>query len=267
MGTKVGIIVMTGFLFFKCHSDVPSRQPLVSAIQPDVNVNLTDTLTFSIAYLLGRFEPSTHPDFMKIKPEHTTKTDAYIRSDVYEQFIRMHEAAKKEGITLIIISATRNFFAQKGIWEAKWNGERIVEGKNLRTDVKDSVERARIILRYSSMPGTSRHHWGTDIDINNLEDSYFQTDKGKKEYQWLVQHAGEYGFYQPYSVKDSLRPYGYEEEKWHWSYLPVSLPLIKQYAENITTDSIRGFKGSGTAKALDVINRYVMGIHPDGLPK
>lgn len=270
MRTKVGLIIMTGFLFFHCHSDVPSRQPIMQSQTLDSGFHAelpkAHTRDFSSDELLGRFEPATHPDFVKIQTTHTSKSEAYLRADAYTAFVSMYDAARKDGITLTIISATRNFSAQKGIWEAKWNGDRLVEGKNLKTDVKDSVERARMILRFSSMPGTSRHHWGTDIDINNLENQYFATGKGKLEYEWLVKHAGNYGYYQPYTVKDSLRPYGYEEEKWHWSYLPLSKQMTQQYKDKITTDSISGFKGSGTAGLIDVINRYVLGIHPEGLP-
>jgi len=221
--------------------------------------------SFDVNYLLGKFEPSKHPDFTLIQPEHTTKSGIYLRKDAYDSFRKMYEAARKDGITLKIISATRNFSSQKSIWEAKWTGERIVEGKNLAKDVKDSVERARIILHYSSMPGTSRHHWGTDIDINDLNDSYFTTGQGKKEYEWLVKHAPEYGFCQPYSPKGEKRPAGYEEEKWHWSYMPVSSKLTKLYQEKVQPSMITGFKGSGTAGPLDVIRNYVAGISGDCL--
>lgn len=213
-------------------------------------------------YLMGRISYDKYPDFVKIEAGHTTKTDEYIRADVYESFKNMRTAALKEGITLTIVSGARNFERQKGIWEAKWNGERLVEGKNLSRDVKDFNERARLILLYSSMPSTSRHHWGTDIDINSLDDSYFLSGKGKKEYAWLTAHAAEYGFCQVYSPKGTERPYGYEEEKWHWSYMPVSSVLLKNYNSSVTTTDIKDFAGSGVALDLKVIERYVNGINP-----
>lgn len=213
-------------------------------------------------YLTGRIAYDKYPDFTKIDPAHTTKTDEYVRADVYESFKNMRAAALKEGVTLTIVSGARNFERQKGIWEAKWNGERLVEGKNLARDVKDVNERARFILLYSSMPSTSRHHWGTDIDINSLEDSYFLSGKGKKEYEWLTAHAAEYGFCQVYSKKGEERPYGYEEEKWHWSYIPVASVLLKNYNKTVAEPDIKDFAGSGTAVDLKVIERYVNGINP-----
>ncbi|MFM9004881.1 MAG: D-alanyl-D-alanine carboxypeptidase family protein [Flavobacteriales bacterium] len=43
-------------------------------------------------------------------------------------------------------------------------------------------------MKFSSMPGTSRHHWGTDIDLNSVEPSYFLSGKGLLIYQWLSAH-------------------------------------------------------------------------------
>ncbi len=220
-------------------------------------------LNFDKDYLLGKFEPSKHPDFEKIPKEMTNKENIYLRKDALEAFTKMKKAAEEDGINLIIVSATRNFQAQKEIWEAKWNGSTLVEGENLAITIKDPEQKALKILRYSSMPGTSRHHWGTDIDLNDLNDNYFLTGKGKKEYEWLVNNAGKFGFCQVYSSKNENRQFGYEEEKWHWSYTPISKILLKQYLEKVKQEDICGFLGAETAPKVDVINKYVAGINPD----
>lgn len=211
-------------------------------------------------YLLGKFDPATHVRFVKLQDEHTrgSARGAYLRKETYEAFIKMSKAAREEGIELVIISATRNFEAQKRIWENKWNGKVPVEGKDLTT-VKDPNERARLILLYSSMPATSRHHWGTDMDLNSLENSFFESGDGLKTYQWLTTHAAEYGFCQPYTSKINGRT-GYEEEKWHWSYLPLSGEFLKLYKTKIKYTDIKGFTGSEVAKPLQVISRYVDGV-------
>jgi len=211
-------------------------------------------------YLLGKFDPTTHPKFSKLSDEHTrgSARGAYLRKETYEAFIKMSDAAKLEGVELIIISATRNFDSQKRIWENKWNGKVQVEGKDLTT-VSDPKERARLILLYSSMPGTSRHHWGTDMDLNSLENNFFESGEGLKIYQWLTAHAAEYGFCQPYTSKTSDRT-GYEEEKWHWSYLPLSGEFLETYQKHIRYPDIKGFAGSEVAKPLEVIKKYVTGV-------
>ena len=110
------------------------------------------------------------------------------------------------------------------------------------------------------MPSTSRHHWGTDIDLNNLNNSYFEKGKGLREYQWLTQNASKYGFCQVYSDKRTESRSGYEMEKWHWSYLPIAKQYTKKYNELIGYDDIDGFKGSSLAKKIEAIKNYVEGI-------
>ncbi len=211
-------------------------------------------------YLLGKFDPTTHPQFSKLSDEHAqgSAKGAYLRKETYDAFITMSEAARKEGVELIIISATRNFDSQKRIWENKWEGRTMVEGKNLTT-VKDPKERARLILLYSSMPTTSRHHWGTDMDLNSLDNSFFESGEGLKIYQWLTTYAADYGFCQPYTSKAGGRT-GYEEEKWHWSYLPLSGFFLEAYKKQVRYSDIKGFAGSEVAKSMEVIKIYVDGV-------
>ncbi len=49
-------------------------------------------------------------------------------------------------------------------------------------------------MNYSAMPSASRHHWGTDLDINSVEDEYFQTEPGLSEHKWLVNNGFKFGF-------------------------------------------------------------------------
>ena len=103
---------------------------------------------FSQEELLGKFIPAKHDGFQLIDSKYTVKSDIYLRKEAYDAFKRMHEAALKDGITLTILSATRNFDAQKGIWERKW--------KRPQYEGKTDLERITDILKFSSMPGTSR---------------------------------------------------------------------------------------------------------------
>jgi zinc D-Ala-D-Ala carboxypeptidase len=211
-------------------------------------------------YLLGKFNPATEARFSLLRDEHTSGSarGGYLRKETYEAFIKMAEAAMADGISLKIISATRNFESQKRIWEDKWNGRTIVEGIRL-TSVTDLNQRAKTILRYSSMPGSSRHHWGTDVDLNNLENDYFRSGDGLQVYTWLQAHAAEYGFCQPYTGKQHGRT-GYEEEKWHWSYTPLSIPFLKEYLGSIREKDIAGFDGAETAGPVNLIAHYVSGV-------
>ncbi len=213
-----------------------------------------DTLpTYTREDLLGKFDPARHPDFQLIEMRFSTKNGIYLRKEAYASFKRMHEAALKEGITLTILSATRNFDAQKGIWERKW--------KRPQYEGKSALHRITDIMKFSSMPGTSRHHWGTDIDLNSLEPSYFKQGKGLLLYQWLSLHAAEYGFFQTYTSKTDGRS-GYDEEAWHWSYMPLAGPMLIAYNSTITYADLTGFSGCESADKARVLEDFVNGIAP-----
>jgi LAS superfamily LD-carboxypeptidase LdcB len=111
------------------------------------------------------------------------------------------------------------------------------------------------------MPGSSRHHWGTDIDLNDLVNSAFESGHGKKTYEWLSANASKYGFCQPYTFKDDKRPSGYNEEKWHWSFVPVSKLLTEFASKNLRDEMITGFQGAEVAKEIGVVEKYVLGIN------
>lgn len=234
-----------------------------TTVEPEPEpIQIDSSLT--IEYLTGHFNPAAHKDFTAVDSKYTDGDGIYyLRKDTYEAFVAMHTAAAADGVRLQIISATRNFDRQKSIWEAKWSGARLLEGREKAPEVyPDPTDRALAILRWSSMPGTSRHHWGTDMDLNRLTNAYFAEGEGLKIYEWLQAHAAEYGFCQPYSPKGEERPYGYNEEKWHWSYLPVAQQLTELARRELRNEQINGFEGAETAQSIDVKTKYILGVNP-----
>ena len=216
---------------------------------------------FSVEYIMGKFDPAQHPDFVAVGKQYADQEGYFLRKETYENFVKMHDAALADGITLTIISATRNFAKQKSIWEGKWTGSRLIEnGTNAAKKYPDPKTRALKILEYSSMPGSSRHHWGTDIDLNNLENAHFEKGEGKKIYEWLSKNAASYGFCQPYTAG---RATGYKEEKWHWSYTPLSKDFTAIAGKYLKNDMIIGFKGAETASQIDIVNNYILGINKE----
>ena len=202
-------------------------------------------------FLLGKIVFEKDIRFSLVPANRSTKT-CYLLVEVNAAFESMAGAAQKEGVILKVISGGRNFNMQKAIWEKKWNARR----PNFKTDKETALD----ILKYSSMPGTSRHHWGTDLDINSLEPSYFASGKGKLEYDWLQKNAGSFGFCQTYDNKANTGRTGYSEEKWHYSYMPISSVILKQYNELINYEKLTGFLGSATSKDIEVIRVFVNGI-------
>ena len=210
----------------------------------------SDSIALTKDKLTGRFDYTKDKDFVKVADEYCTKS-SYMHKEAYAKFVEMCKAAKKDGVTLKVISGTRNFNEQCAIWNRKW--EKYIAQK-------DSIETMKTILTYSSMPSTSRHHWGTDIDINSLENSYFDSGKGLKEYKWLCENASNFGFCQVYTSKKGSKRTGYEMEKWHWSYLPVATNNLKAYNKLMTYADVKGFKGAHLANKVKAIEHYVNGI-------
>lgn len=203
-------------------------------------------------YVQGKFDYTKDSSFVIVPKEHSNKT-IYIRKEVLNAFLKMKQEAEKDSIEFTIISGTRSFEYQKQIWDYKWNEK-----------YKDlpPTERVKKILEYSSIPSTSRHHWGTDIDLNSLSNNYFSHGKGIKTYNWLQKNAHKFGFYQVYTSKENGRK-GYNEEKWHWSYAPFSSLYLKFYNEKIQSKDFPDFQGADFIKKIKIVNDYVNGINPN----
>jgi LAS superfamily LD-carboxypeptidase LdcB len=205
--------------------------------------------------LLGKFDYKKDSNFSIVSSKYSSKT-IYLRKEVLQKFDQMYDAALKDGIKLVIISGTRSFNHQKYIWDRKW-------AKNILK--MDSISAVKEIMKYSSMPSTSRHHWGTDIDLNSLENSYFEKGEGKKIFDWLVANAFKYGFHMTYDNQEETKRTGYKMEKWHWSYMPISKQFLIQFNEYVKCENISSFKGSKFAchPKVDVIKNFVNGINTD----
>ena len=214
------------------------------------NPTITDS-SISKSFVTGRFLPQNNVRF-QIVPAHLCSKSMYLQKEVIAAFQQMKLAAANEEISLRIISGTRNFWEQKAIWERKWNINIPKFGA--------SANNAREILKYSSMPSSSRHHWGTDIDINNLSPAYFTTGKGLKEVLWLRKNANKFGFIEVYSPRASGRLTGYEPEAWHWSYSPLSSQYLEFYKQHIQYTDFEGFAGCEWAKELRIIEDFVSGV-------
>ncbi|QNM85706.1 M15 family metallopeptidase [Polaribacter pectinis] len=235
-------------LFGNCNKPKKQKTAEIVSIKVDTIPKTPKYLTKN--YVLGKFDYTKNADFVLV-PKELSNKKIYLRKEVLEAFLEMKKTAEKEKITFKIISGTRNFSHQKRIWNYKWN----TKYKTL-----PPLKRAKKILEFSSMPSTSRHHWGTDLDINSLNNSYFTKGTGLKEYNWLLKNASKFGFYQVYTSKENGRT-GYYEEKWHWTFLPLSSTYLNYYNTHITLNDIGDFEGSEYAKELNIIKNYVNGVN------
>jgi zinc D-Ala-D-Ala carboxypeptidase len=213
----------------------------------------TPVQIYPLNELMGRINQATHPDFRLIKKPYTQLGEMYLRTAAAAAYEEMWHAAQRDGVYLTVVSSTRNFDRQTAIWNGKW--------AQLAKKRINGAEKAKQIMLYSAMPGCSRHHWGTDIDLNSLNNTDFSAGaKWNKTYEWLVKNAASYGFCQVYSARSTGRSTGYEEERWHWSFTPLAKVMLEQYVGQVQVSDIKGFEGSAHATELDVIKNYVLGI-------
>ena len=117
------------------------------------------------------------------------------------------------GIDLTPRSSFRDFQAQVGIWNRKWSGERaIYDRQGALLDRKQLSDSAAVdaILCWSAIPGGSRHHWGSDVDVIDaaavppgytvelLPAEYAADGIFGRLSQWLDANMRRFGFYRPY---------------------------------------------------------------------
>lgn len=207
-------------------------------------------------YLLGKTDFTRHPEFVYVSDAKYVTQRIPIHKEVFSAFKEMQAAAAEDQINFRIVSAARSWSRQKSIWENKLS----ILGYQADLPRADKIRIIRQALRYNSHPGISRHHWGTDLDLNSVEPSYFETDKGKRELAWLDENAGKYGFVKAYT-NDPARG-GFSYEPWHWSWAPMSVALYRQYLEKVSYASFTGFTGSELLSEFSTIETYVKGINP-----
>lgn len=154
---------------------------------------------------------------------------------------RLRADALDNGFDLAIASGYRSFARQCTLWNEKANGKRKVvsdTGTEIDMGALSEEERMFAILRYSALPGASRHHWGTDIDIFDraaMPEGYtLQLSAEETEadgpfaamHRWLderIEKKQSYGFYRPYVTGNKKRhAQGFAEERWHLSHAPTS---------------------------------------------
>ncbi len=198
-----------------------------------------------------------------------------VHAAVVEPFLAMRDAAARAGFDLVPVSAFRDFERQRQIWNAKYRGERtVLDRRGRRVDVGAMVpgKRVETILLWSALPGASRHHWGSDIDIvdGRLVARGYKPRLEAPEYRrggpfaalscWLDLNLRRYGFYRPYTRAGA----GVQPEPWHLSYAPVSHRALPLMTVDLLMSAIRGTGVQGETEILArlpwIRDRYVMGV-------
>ena len=195
-----------------------------------------------------------------------------LRKEVAENLEKMIHKAKKEGFSPQIISSYRSYSHQKRIWDNKY----IKFTREEKLSPEKAIEK---IIEYSTIPGTSRHHWGTDFDIvdgskgivdNPLHEKHFNKNGIYHEFKlWLNENAESFGFYEVYTKHEDRK--GFYYEPWHFSYLPTSCKMLREFIEQnliniIQNSDIQGSKYLKPEFMQRYYNENILDINKDLIP-
>lgn len=166
-----------------------------------VIVNPYDPLVLVNKYnrLPSNFRPH---NLVQMNRNYTSGGKEYLmEKNAYDSFVRMVDAARKEGISMRAVSTYRTEDYQKRLYD-----------KKVRTTGQRNAD------NYSARPGFSEHQTGLAVDINSTSASFENT----KAFRWLQKHAHEYGFIMRYP-KGQTWITGYAYEPWHYRYVGVKV--------------------------------------------
>ena len=175
-----------------------------------------------------------HIDPLLVLGKTTPPLVGNMQEEVYMAFEQMRKAAAKADIDIKAVSAYRSYHRQREIWNAKYI--------KLISQGLSAIDAIQKITTYSTLPGTSRHHWGTDIDIIDnanpqsgdvlLAEKFYGDGPSSALRSWMSQNAADYGFLEVYT--DNPNRKGFAHEPWHYSYHSLS----KAYLEILTNHAI-----------------------------
>ena len=149
--------------------------------------------------------------------------------------LALQEEAKAKGFDLQVASSFRSYERQLAIWNGKIAGDRpLLDREENVINPKEITEEQLLesLLYWSAIPGTSRHHWGTEFDVfdgNALPTPKYEVQLTKEEvekggifaplHDWLDERMkdDEFPFYRPYNRERG----GVSPERWHLSFAPL----------------------------------------------
>lgn len=198
-----------------------------------------------------------------------------LHRDTVEPFMALRAAAAGEGIDLRVFSAFRDFAAQLSIWNRKFSGQRTLftrDGGVLEHAALSVDELIEAILSWSALPGASRHHWGSDVDVFDaaavapdyrvqlLPEEYAAGGPFARLDRWLSDHAGSFGFFRPYDRDRG----GVHPEPWHISHAPTSLPALERLSPGLIAEALHHSEVLGREAVLErldgIFRRYVVNV-------
>jgi len=201
--------------------------------------------------------------------------DCALHNHVVAPFLNLRRAALADGFDLVAQSSFRDFSRQLTIWNQKFSGAKpMVDAAGLPVDTSklDAAERVEAILLWSALPGASRHHWGTDVDLIDRQAVArgFRVQLTPQEFEpggpfaalaeWLADNAARFGFFRPFrGVLSGVQP-----EPWHFSFAPIAEDARRRLTPGVLHRAIAAAallgKDAVLARLDELHARYVAAI-------
>ncbi|QPB42289.1 M15 family metallopeptidase [Rodentibacter haemolyticus] len=187
----------------------------------------------------------------------------FLQKAARNAFQGLQQSAVKNGFNLQPASSFRDFERQQFIWNNKFNGLRKVhddKGNPIDLTQLDEWQKCQAILRWSALPGASRHHWGTEIDIfdpdllpqnQSLQLEPWEYEKGGYFFElseFLTEYLPHFDFALPFMQMSKNKKIG--REPWHISYLPLAEQASNQFSSDILLQAWNGEEIGGKTVLL-----------------
>ncbi len=203
--------------------------------------------------------------------------DHWLHKSILNDVQALQSGAQQAGFELTIASGFRSFERQLQIWNGKFRGERPLLDANsqpLAIEGLSDLEKTHAILHWSALPGASRHHWGTDMDVYcklslphnvklQLEPWEYENNGHQAALaEWLNNNMHHYGFYLPYAQDQG----GVAREPWHLSHYAQSQSILdiftlSQLRTVLSHSEIEG-KDIILTNLDDIYSRYISNVSP-----
>ncbi len=187
----------------------------------------------------------------------------------------MRQAALEEGLELAVASGFRDFARQVRLWSGKFTGARPLfdrAGRALSAAELNEFALIDAILAWSALPGSSRHHWGTEIDVFDrcalaqgarpqlTRAEYAEGGCFGRLSTWLSRNAARFGFFRPYGTDRG----GVAPEPWHLSDAAISVGALAALTPAMVAEAIGGTNMPGRDSVLarlpELFRRYVEAV-------
>lgn len=157
---------------------------------------------FSATMLVNKYrklEENFEPDYLAAVPDGYAGNEGLQASKIaIDAFVEMADAAKRDGLGIVINSAYRSYQDQLDIIDTYRN----LYGNNY-------------VKRYVALEGHSEHQTGLAFDVGSTSVNVFANSD---EYKWMLENAHKYGFILRFSKKGEGIT-GFREEPWHYRFV------------------------------------------------